>query len=304
MFPSWLLSLIVLFAVNGSVFSAPASISTPFSDIHLHFNWDQKEIISAQEVVKKLKENNVVLATVSSVPSHLALELSDAGGSWLQPFFSPYLSVGHRERWFLDEMVLVKAKQGLASGRYLGIGELHLWSGFRPRRDNKILKGLLTLAEEYQVPFLIHTEASSHLFLTPLCQQYPKVKFLWAHAGGRLKAKSVKKLMQQCPNVWVEMSVRDPWRYNTLVDDKNQLLPGWRELLIQYQDRFMTGTDPVWNVTKGQSWSQADEGWAHYTELLAFHRQWLKQLPPEVELKIRLNNAKLFLKAEKNEPIN
>ena len=279
-----ILSLLIL---SGPVFSD----STPFADIHLHFNWDQKEIISAQQVVKRLQDNNVVLATVSSTPTELALELTEAGGSWIQPFFSPYLTPAHRDRWFLDDGVLQAAEKGLASRLYKGIGELHIWSGIGPRRDNKIVLGLLKLADKYQVPFLIHTEASSHLFFTPICQSYPDVKFIWAHAGGRLEPASVDQLMQQCPNVWVEVSVRDPWRYHTLVDDQNQLLPGWRELLIKYQDRFMTGTDPVWNVTHGQRWAQADEGWDHYNQLLEFHRKWLKQLPPEVENKIRLTNA-------------
>ena len=284
----------LLLAISSSVFGEP----TPFADIHLHFNWDQKEIISAQEVVRRLKANNVVLATVSSTPTRLALELSEAGKPWIQPFFSPYLTIRHRNRWFLDDKVLVQAEQGLASGQYKGIGELHLWSGFRPRRDNKIFTGLLKLAEKYQVPFLIHTEASSHLFFSPVCLGYPKVRFIWAHSGGRLKPTSVDQLMQQCPNVWAEVSVRDPWRYDTLVDEQNQLLPGWKELFIKYQDRFMTGTDPVWGVTRGQRWEQADEGWDHYAPLLEFHRDWLRQLPQEVEAKIRLTNAKSLLTNE------
>jgi len=267
----------------------------PFADIHIHFNWDQKEIISAQEVVRRLKSNNIMIAVVSSTPTHLALELSDAGGPWIQAFFSPYLSYQHRDRWHRDETVVQEAEKGLASGRYTGIGELHISSDFGPRRDNKVLRGLLALAEKFQVPFLIHTEAASHLFLTPICKDFPQVKFLWAHAGGKLKPASIDALMQQCPNVRVEVSVRDPWRYDTLVDDKGQLLPGWRELFIKYQDRFMTGTDPVWNVTRGQRWAQADDGWDYYDQLVQFHRNWMKQLPQAVEVKIRLSNAMLLL---------
>ena len=287
-----ILTLLFILTFNGSVLSQPE----PFADIHLHYNWDQKEIISAEEVVRRLKTNNIVLATVSSSPSHLALELSETAGPWILPFFSPYITPLHRNRWFLDDKVLEEAEKALAAGLYQGIGELHVWSGLGPRRDNKILVGLLKLAEKHQVPFLIHTEASSHKFFTPICQTYPNVKFLWAHAGSRLQPASIDKLMQECPNVWAEVSVRDPWRYNTLVDEQHRLLPGWRELMIKYQDRFMTGTDPVWGVTRGQRWDEPDEGWDHYDQLLQFHRDWLKQLPAAVELKVRLTNAQLFLK--------
>ena len=289
---------ILIFLFLFTLSSSALSESTPFADIHLHFNWDQKEIISATEVIKRLKSNNTILATVSSTPPELALELADAGQPWIFPYFSPYLTATSRFNWFVDDKVLEEATKGLASGRYKGVGEVHVQSGLRPQLDNKILVGLLKLAEKYQVPFLIHTEASSHLFFTPICQQYPNVKFLWAHAGGRLQPPKIDKLLQQCPNVWAEVSVRDPWRYHTLVDDQNQLLPGWRELFIKYQNRFMTGTDPVWNVTKGQSWAQADEGWDHYDQLLQFHRDWLQQLPAEIEQKIRLTNAQLFLTGE------
>jgi hypothetical protein len=250
-------------------------------------------------VVQKLKANNVVLATVSGMPPELALELSQAAGPWLHPFFSPYKDAIHRNSWFTDESVLADADEALASGRYVGIGEVHIWSSFGPRRDNPVFVGLLQLAKRYQVPFLIHTEASSQQFFAPICQQHPKVKFLWAHAGGHLKPEAVGQLMEQCPNVWVELSARDPWRYDSLVDEQRRLLPGWRKLFIKYQDRFMTGTDPVWNVRNGQSWAQADEGWDHYGQLLQFHRQWLKQLPPAVEAKIRLHNAQAFLLGER-----
>ncbi len=284
-------ALLVLLLFARPVVAEPE----PFADMHLHFNWDQKEIITAAEVIKRLKTNNIVTGLVTATPSHLALELADAGGDWLLPFFSPYLTPMHRNLWFSDEKVLEQAQQGLASGHYKGIGELHVWAGFGPRRDNRILAGLLQLAEQYQVPFLIHTEASSHLFFSPICQGYPKVTFLWAHAGSRLKPDKIDQLMQQCPNVWAEVSVRDPWRYDVLVDDTGQLLPGWRELFIKYQDRFMTGTDPVWNVTNDQRWAQADEGWDHYDKLLQWHRDWLKQLPDTVEKKIRLTNAMVFI---------
>jgi predicted TIM-barrel fold metal-dependent hydrolase len=290
-----IISLVLLMSVSAYGDNDSAPFAPQFADIHLHFNWDQKEIISAQTVVERLQKNNVVLALVMGVPSELALELADAGGAWIKPFFSPYLTPAHRNYWSVDDKVLDEAQKALASRAYKGIGEVHLWSDLGPRRDNRIFNGLIQLAQRYDVPFMIHTEASSHEFFRPICQQYPRVKFMWAHAGSKLNAQQVGALLEQCPNVWPEVSVRDPWRYHSLVDDDGRLLPGWRELMIKYQDRFMTGTDPVWGVTRGQRWDEPDEGWDHYDELLQFHRDWLRQLPPEVERKIRLDNARAFL---------
>lgn len=267
----------------------------PFADIHVHFNWDQKEIISAQQIAAIISKQNVVLSVVSSTPSSLAMELHEADKQRIIPFFSPYITASSRRDWYRDNTVLRKAEQGLANKQYFGIGELHLWAGAPPRPDNVVFQGLLDLAERYRVPFLIHTEAGDHRFFLPICRSRPRVRFLWAHAGGMLDAQQVKRILQQCGNVWIELSARDPWRYNSLVDENNRLLPGWLALCTEYPDRILTGTDPVWSVRKGQRWEAADDGWDHFEELLAFHRNWLAQLPPDVEEKIRMTNAKRFL---------
>lgn len=286
---------ILFIAAVSCAHQANTADDKPFADIHVHFNWDQKEIISARQIAKKIREQNVALTVVSGTPSALALELHAADPQRIIPFFSPYITATSRRNWFLDNNVLLQAEQGLASKQYAGIGELHLWAGMPPRTDNAVFQGLLDLAEKYQVPFSIHTEAGDERFFLPICHSRPKIRFLWAHAGGTLAAEQVEQVMAQCANVWVELSARDPWRYNTLVDDNNKLLPGWLALCQKYPDRFMTGTDPVWSVRKGQRWDAADDGWDHFEELLAFHRNWLAQLPPEVEEKIRLTNAQRFL---------
>ena len=92
------------------------------------------------------------------------------------------------------------------------------------------------------------------------------------------------------------MAARDPHRYldNPIADETGQLLPAWRELLLRFPDRFMTGADPVWPIENIQSWYEADSGWDRLGEFLDFHRTWLKGLPPEVAAKVRLHNAQRF----------
>lgn len=272
----------------------------PFADIHLHFNWDQEEIIDTKTVVERLKKENIVLGVVSSMPSDYALKLRQAAGDWVVPLFSPYITPPHRQSWFLDKKVVETAKQGLESKKYLGIGELHLWSGLPPRTDNPILLELFSLAEQHDVPFLLHTESSDEKYMLGICEKHDKVRILWAHAGGILKPNQVENVLKKCENVWVELSARDPWRYDSLTDEQGKFPEPWRTLLIQYPDRFMTGSDPVWGVTKTQRWDEPDEGWDYLPQLIAFHRQWLSTLPAEVEKKIRLTNAIKFFRVEPN----
>ncbi|WP_455206571.1 amidohydrolase family protein [Kaarinaea lacus] len=270
--------------------------AAPFADIHLHYKWDQEEIIDPATVIQRLQAENIVLGVVSGVPSDYALKLREAGGDWIIPLFSPYITPSHRQSWYLDQKVVDKAREGLKAKKYFGIGELHLWSGLPPRQDNKILLALFELARQHDVPFLLHTESSDANYIIPICQQHHQVRILWAHAGGILKPLDIENAMQQCPNLWVEVSARDPWRYNSLVNEKGTLPEDWRQLMIKYSDRFMTGTDPVWSVTRTQRWDEPDDGWDHLHELIQFHRQWLVELPPEVEEKIRLTNALAFFR--------
>jgi len=272
----------------------PAPALPPFADIHLHFNWDHEELLSAKEAVNILKKHNVVLASVSSVPSDYALKLKAAGGDWIIPFVSPYYHPANRLNWYYDKKLVAEIRKRLETGNYAGIGEVHIVAGIGPRRDNPVFVGLLELAKEFNLPFLIHTDAGDHRFFLSICRKYPQVRFLWAHAGGVLGPKQLDPLMQACPNVWLDMAARDPWHYDLFAYDDYSLIAGWRELIIKYQDRIVTGTDPVWNAQDIYRWYEADEGWAHYAKFQHFHRNWIKRFPADIEEKLRLTNAQRF----------
>lgn len=267
---------------------------TPFADIHLHFNWDQAELVTPEQAVQALRDHNVVLAVVFSTPAAHALRLSNAGKAFIIPFFSPYVTVRSRHTWFRDKQVLIQARQGLVQKRYHGIGEVHVISGLGPRRDNEILQGLLRLAAEFGVPFNIHTEASDADFFKVICQEHKSVRFLWSHAGGILGPEHSQKIIDACPNVWIELSARDPWHYGGLVDEHGTLQKEWSAIFIKYPQRFMVGTDPVWKAHQVSRWDEANEGWLHYAQLNVFHRKWLAQLPEDVARKIQVENALKF----------
>jgi hypothetical protein len=274
----------------------PTQAAQPrFADSHIHYNWDQAELISADDVIAKLKQANVGLTIVASTPSHLALKLREAGGDWVIPFFSPYIHELGKRDWFLDDQVVTQAEAGLRQGLYFGIGEIHFMAGFAPRPDNKIFRGLMQLARRYQVPVLIHIDSSNEQYFLNICRAYPDLRLIFAHAGGNLKPRHIDAILRQCANVWVDLSARDPWRYGGLTDERHLLLPAWRDLILRYPDRFTTGTDAVWRVTRTQSWDQPDDGWDHYQQLYDFHWSWLNDLPSEVRRKIAWENPKRLL---------
>ena len=289
---------VTLALLLSSFAAADGRDAEAFADIHVHFNWDQREIIDAQAIVDKLQAAGVEFTVVSATPSELALELWRAGGERVVPLFSPYTHEFGRQDWYLDARTAELAEQGLRSGLYRGIGEVHFMLGFRPRFDNPVFERLLGLAEQYRVPVLIHIDAANEQPFVDICRARPGLKLLVAHAGGNLRAEHVRRLIEQCANAMIEFSARDPWRYGGLTGKDGRLLPGWRQLVIDYPERFMTGTDPVWKVTRTQSWDQADDGWDYFEQLLAYHRRWLDDLPPPVAERVRIGNARRLFERE------
>ncbi len=284
--------LLILALLTGC--ATPSARLPPFADVHLHWNWDHAETLSAAEAAKRLRERNVVFGVVSSVPSAFARHLVAAADGRVVALWSPYYRTGNRHDWFFDPGVVTAARAALVSGHYAGLGEMHLTAGLGPRRDNPVVRGLLDLAREFAVPVLIHTDASSHRYFLPLCREYADVRFLWAHAGGILGPDELEPLLAACPNVWLELAARDPWHYGGFAAEDGTLTPDWRAFLIRHADRILTGTDPVWNAHQVYKWDEADQGWQHYDQLLRYHHRWLANLPPEVANRIRLTNALRF----------
>ena len=47
----------------------------PFADAHIHFNWDQAEIISADEVAERMRRQKVGLTLVAGTPDEARAEV-------------------------------------------------------------------------------------------------------------------------------------------------------------------------------------------------------------------------------------
>lgn len=280
--------------------AGPAAGVDPVADVHLHYKWNQAEVTSPRQAVQALAANDVRLAVVTGTPPELALELTrvQAPGVTVLPVYGPYRQPADWDRWYRDPGLLERARTALATGEYHGIGELHVIAGFAPDWRSPVIRGLIDLALDHDVPFLLHTEASRPEYLIDLCRGVPELRILWAHAGAILPVAEVRRAMAACPNLWVELSARDPWRYvaTPIADDAGRLLPEWERLVLDHPDRFMIGSDAVWPVEQLNPWDEPDTGWRHLDRFLDFHRGWLAALPPEVAERVALTNALRFFR--------
>ncbi len=214
----------------------------------------------------------------------------------------PYLEPERKRDWFRDERVLPAARAALASGAFKGLGEMHLIVGFSPSlaQHDRVIDGMLELAAEFDVPASVHAEASSYRFFQPLCRRHPGTRIYWAHAGGVLPPEEVASLLRACPNVWIDLSARDPMRYgktHPITDDAGHLTPPWRQIVIEFQERVMVGTDPFFKESL-DSWDEPNTGWDHIDAIATFHRRWIDELPGDIARKVRLENAVRFFRID------
>jgi predicted TIM-barrel fold metal-dependent hydrolase len=274
----------------------------PIADIHLHWKWNQKEVTSADEAVAKLRAEEVGLAVVIGTPPELALELEERAPEIVIPIYGVYRIPGEWSTWYRDESLLERVRDALASGRYRGIGEIHMIGGFVTDWRKPVIAGLFKLAAEFDVPVLVHTEFSRADYTLGFCQAHPQTRFLWAHSGSMLQPAEVERVLDGCPNVQTELSARDPWRHqrNRISDEAGVLKAEWRDLIMRHPERFMVGSDPVWPVDRLNPWDEPDTGWQELHRFLDFHRGWLASLPDEIAAAIRWYNAERFFRGARN----
>jgi len=275
---------------------AVSAETRPLADVHLHWKWNQKEVTSGEEAVRLLRDQRVALAVVSGTPPQLALELADLAPELVVPIYGLYRIPGEWASWYRDEELLDRVRAALDTGRYRGIGEVHMIGGFISHWRRPTISGLFQLAAEYNVPVLVHTEFSRANYTVGLCQAHPDTRLLLAHAGAMLEPAEVRRILDACPNVQIYLSARHPWRHrnNRMTGDDRLLLPEWRTLIVDYSDRFMIGSDPVWPVERLNPWDEPDSGWRELPRFLTFHRRWLADLPEDAAAAIRLDNALRF----------
>jgi predicted TIM-barrel fold metal-dependent hydrolase len=289
-FPLLRLAGLGVILAAGGVQAEPA----PVADAHLHYKWNQAEVTSPEEAVAALRANGVQLAVVTGTPAERALQLAELAPDVVVPIYGVYRRGGDWYAWQTRDSLVDEVREALASGRYKGIGELHLIGGFAVRWERSdVLKALLALAAEHDVPVLVHTEFSRAEPTLSICRANPNNRLVLAHAGAALPPAEVERVLTACPNVWMDLSARDPWRFLRfpIAGADGRLLPDWEALVLRWPERFMIGSDAVWPVERLDAWDQADTGWERIGEFLGFHRGWASFLPPEVARKVLFENA-------------
>lgn len=189
---------------------------------------------------------------------------------------------------------LVRLESDLRTGKLKGIGELHPNTevsqpkrAFRFPADSPLMQYLCKLSEKYQAPLSVHMDATEQSMgeMERLLPSNRACIWVWAHAGWVAQPPLLRELLQRHSNLHLELSDRvGPSFSADRIDDEGELKPGWKELLEEYQDRIVVGTDRVKPSVKA------------YSTVIGYWRRVFPQLSARAAAKIAHGNAERLLR--------
>lgn len=251
--------------------AAAAEERLPIFDTHVHYSSGAWEPFPPARIMEILDAAGVVRALVSSTPDDGTLMLHEAAPARVVPILRPYRTRADMADWFRSDEVLAYLEERLARGVHRGVGEFHLMDP--AHAETPQMRRLVALAAARGLVLEVHSGAAP---IRALFAIEPGVKILWAHAGMSEPPETVGALLDAHASLWTEVS----FRAGEIAPGGGALDPAWRALLLRHADRFMIGTD-----------TYVTPRWESYGELIAQHRTWLAQLPPETARAIAFDNA-------------
>jgi hypothetical protein len=248
-----------------------AQSGLPIFDSHLHYGGEDVANFSTDQIIDIFDDNNIAYALVSSTPNDGTEKLYRKAPQRIIPFLGLYQTLEDKRDWMWDESVVPRVKEALKRGLYRGIGEMHI---FAKDRKSPVLKDIVSIASSKGLMLQVHGDAE---ILDEIFQIAPNVTVLWAHLGTRPQADYLRQVLERHPhNLYIDTTVRD----RQLLADNGQLSSEWRQLFIDYQDRFTVGVD-TFSVNR----------WITFAEVTQQIRRWLSQLPETVAYKLAYGNA-------------
>jgi predicted TIM-barrel fold metal-dependent hydrolase len=245
----------------------------PLFDAHIHFSVGATSIYTPAAALQILDSSGIGIALLSSTPNDGTLALYAAYPHRFIPFLRPYrktrdLATWSEERrsWFKDPQTIAFLEQELSRGIYRGIGEFHVDGN---EVDTLVMHDLVQLAAKHGLWLMAHSDAAA---IEKLFALDPNAKILWAHTGMDEPVERVSKLLNRYPKLYGELSYRS--------GVSGGLSAEWREMLLQFPDRFVYGSD-TWVPSR----------WTEVNSLTSEARDWLSTLPAPVAENIAFRNA-------------
>ncbi len=237
-------------------------------DAHIHYSQDVWSDLPVALAIDMLKQQGIERALVSATPTEGAEKLYHEAPQLVVPMLRPYKNWRHRFQWFNDPSLKNYIQQHLQRVPYQGIGEFHV---FGNDALSSVVKQVIAIAQEKQLVLHAHSDYEG---IVNLLNNADKVKLIWAHGGFDVPVDTIRALLVDYPELYIELSYREG-----IVDSQNKLTIEWYRLFTEFPDRFLLGHD-----------TYKPSRWAELPELVDFSRSWLSQLPVDIRQAISRNN--------------
>ena len=268
--PPALLSPTPAIAPTNAPAPAPAQADTlPIFDTHVHYSRNSWGEYSPQDILNKLIAAHVARALVSSSPDEGTRRLYELDPVRIVPGLRPYHDDVGPNNWETSDKTLPYVQERIDAPFYVAFGEIHVHID---NIESPIFKSAVKRALERNLVLHIHSDAET---LRAVLAQYPNAKILWAHAGLIESPQTVSAVLDEAPNVWTDISIRE-----SSIAPNGKLSDEWRALFLKHPDRITIGSD---------TW--IPERWTSYEKIIELDRTWLAQLPRDVAEKIAYRNA-------------
>jgi hypothetical protein len=247
--------------------STLAQAPRPVIDVHIHYSQDAWSMLPPAEAIKVLKQAGLKKAFVSSSSDDGTQLLLKEAPDLIVPVLRPYRSRGETGTWTRDPSIIQHVEARLKANTYAGIGEFHAYGA---DADTPVMRRMVELAKEYRIFLHAHSDADA---VERMFRHNPEALVLWAHSGFEPVGK-VRAMVTKYETLWADVAHRDDQAPSGKLD------PTWRQLFIDFPDRFMVGTD-----------TYTPERWHYVVEHASYSRKWLAELPAELADNIAFRNA-------------
>lgn len=247
----------------------------PIFDAQVHYNENSWQKISPQAVINTARKLNIPWLLVGSTPNEGTWKLVSPENPRIIPMLIPQHTPEDRDTWFNDNRIQRYVEQEIARGIYYGIGEFHLFDG---QVESSVVHRMVELAATHRL--VLHARSDPNA-IHQLFALEPRLRILWAHAGMFTQPETIEKMLEQYPNLWVEISHRGDIAPNGKLDQQ------WRNLMILFADRFILG-----------SGTYREEHWYQFRYIHTDYRNWLKQLPSDISTMIAYQNGLRLFRLE------
>ena len=244
-----------------------ADTSRPIVDAHIHYSHDTWDVLPPPEAVKVLRQAGVKKAFVSSSSDDGTQMLYKAAPDLIVPVLRPYRTRGEIGTWVRDLSIIAHVQSRLAVNTYAGIGEFHV---FGTDADLVVMRRLVEFAKQRKNFLHAHSDADA---VERIFRQDPQARVLWAHSGFD-QPDNVRAMLAKHKMLWADLAYRNDYAPGGRLDAT------WKQLFIDFSDRFMVGTD-----------TPSPERWYYVGEHAAYSRKWLAELPADAADNIAFRNA-------------